>query len=170
MAIITTNKNKTPLGIYIHIPFCKSKCDYCDFCSFPDTKGDIIERYVNALCERKPELKKMPQIVIVVDELADLMMVAGKDGKGAAVLRLWSAKVDGIDMAMFNQGDYMRAMEEKAMAEVISKVLYPADNHQEGKSLRLKQQYFLVSASIQDIVFEKLQHKLLVVLVLYNHL
>ena len=80
------------------------------------------------------------------------MMVAGKDGKGAAVLRLWSAKVDGIDMAMFNQGDYMRAMEEKAMAEVISKVLYPADNHQEGKSLRLRQQYFLVSASVQDIV------------------
>ncbi len=80
------------------------------------------------------------------------MMVAAKDGKGAAVLRLWSAKVDGINMAMFNQGDYMRAMEEKAMAEVISKVLYPADNHQEGKSLRLRQQYFLVSASIQDIV------------------
>ena len=80
------------------------------------------------------------------------MMVAGKDGKGAAILRLWSAKVDGIDMAMFNQGDYMRAMEEKAMAEVISKVLYPADNHQEGKSLRLRQQYFLVSASVQDIV------------------
>ncbi len=80
------------------------------------------------------------------------MMVAGKDGKGAAILRLWSAKVDGIDMAMFNQGDYMRAMEEKAMAEVISKVLYPADNHPEGKSLRLRQQYFLVSASVQDIV------------------
>ncbi len=85
------------------------------------------------------------------------MMVAGKDGKGAAVLRLWSAKVDGIDMAMFNQGDYMRAMEEKAMAEVISKVLYPADNHPEGKSLRLRQQYFLVSASVQDIVARHLR-------------
>ncbi|MBQ4627024.1 MAG: glycogen/starch/alpha-glucan phosphorylase [Clostridia bacterium] len=85
------------------------------------------------------------------------MMVPGKDGKGAAVLRLWSAKVDGIDMAMFNQGDYMRAMEEKAMAEVISKVLYPADNHPEGKSLRLRQQYFLVSASVQDIVARHLR-------------
>ncbi len=85
------------------------------------------------------------------------MMVAGKDGKSAAVLRLWSAKVDGIDMAMFNQGDYMRAMEEKAMAEVISKVLYPADNHPEGKSLRLRQQYFLVSASVQDIVARHLR-------------
>ncbi len=85
------------------------------------------------------------------------MMVAGKDGKSAAVLRLWSAKVDGINMAMFNQGDYMRAMEEKAMAEVISKVLYPADNHPEGKSLRLRQQYFLVSASVQDIVARHLR-------------
>ena len=85
------------------------------------------------------------------------MMVPAKDGKGAAVLRLWSAKVDGIDMAMFNQGDYMRAMEEKAMAEVISKVLYPADNHPEGKSLRLRQQYFLVSASVQDIVARHLR-------------
>lgn len=86
------------------------------------------------------------------------MMVAGKDGTGAAVLRLWSAKVDGIDMTKFNSGDYMSAMEEKAMAEVISKVLYPADNHQEGKSLRLRQQYFLVSASVQDIVARHLRH------------
>lgn len=80
------------------------------------------------------------------------MMVPSKDGKGVAVLRLWSAKADGLDMASFNEGNYMKAMEEKAMAEVISKILYPADNHQEGKSLRLRQQYFLVSASVQDIV------------------
>lgn len=80
------------------------------------------------------------------------MHVAGKDGKGVSVLRLWSAKAPGLDMALFNQGDYMRAMERNAMAEVISKVLYPMDNHPEGKSLRLRQQYFLVSASIQDIV------------------
>ncbi|MCQ2484942.1 MAG: glycogen/starch/alpha-glucan phosphorylase [Clostridia bacterium] len=80
------------------------------------------------------------------------MYVAGKDGKGISVLRLWSAKAPGLDMDMFNQGDYMRAMEQNAMAEVISKVLYPSDNHPEGKSLRLRQQYFLVSASIQDIV------------------
>ena len=80
------------------------------------------------------------------------MMVPSKDGKGVAVLRLWSAKADEIDMASFNEGNYMRAMEQKAMAEVISKILYPADNHPEGKSLRLRQQYFLVSASVQDIV------------------
>ncbi len=80
------------------------------------------------------------------------MMVPSKDGEGVAVLRLWSAKADEIDMASFNEGNYLRAVEQKAMAEVISKILYPADNHPEGKSLRLRQQYFLVSASIQDIV------------------
>jgi len=85
------------------------------------------------------------------------MYVSGKDGNGASVLRLWSAKAPGFDMDMFNQGDYMRAMEENAMAEVISKVLYPSDSHPEGKSLRLRQQYFLVSASIQDIVHRHLK-------------
>ena len=80
------------------------------------------------------------------------LYVAGKDGKGISVLRLWRAESPGIDMEKFNQGDYVRAMEENAMAEVISKILYPSDNHPEGKSLRLRQQYFLVSASIQDIV------------------
>lgn len=60
-------------------------------------------------------------------------------------------------MSLFNQGEYMRAMEQKAMAEVITQVLYPADNHREGKSLRLSQQYFLVSASVQDIVRRHLE-------------
>ncbi len=85
------------------------------------------------------------------------MFVAGKDGKGISVLRLWSAKAPGLDMDMFNQGEYMRAMEQNAMAEVISKILYPSDNHPEGKSLRLRQQYFLVSASIQDIIKKHLK-------------
>lgn len=80
------------------------------------------------------------------------MFVAGKDGKGISVLRLWKARAPEFDMGLFNQGDYMRSMERQAMAEVISKVLYPMDNHPEGKSLRLRQQYFLVSASVQDIV------------------
>ena len=80
------------------------------------------------------------------------MFVAGKDGKGISCLRLWSARAPEFDMKSFNQGDFMRSMERQAMAEVISKVLYPMDNHPEGKSLRLRQQYFLVSASVQDIV------------------
>ncbi len=80
------------------------------------------------------------------------LMVAGADGKSVNVLRLWSSETPTIDMAAFNHGDYVRALERQAMAEVISKVLYPEDNHPEGKSLRLRQQYFLVSASIQDIL------------------
>lgn len=80
------------------------------------------------------------------------LMVAGKDGKTVNVLRLWSAECQDFDMSAFNQGDYVRAIEQRAMTENISKVLYPEDNHVEGKSLRLRQQYFLVSASIQDIL------------------
>ena len=80
------------------------------------------------------------------------MFVSGKDGKGINVLRLWSAEAPGMDMELFNKGQYIKAMERDAMAQTISKMLYPADNHPEGKSLRLRQQYFLVSASIQDII------------------
>ncbi len=80
------------------------------------------------------------------------LMVAGKDGKTVNALRLWSAECQDFDMAAFNQGEYLRAIEQRAMSENISKILYPSDNHIEGKSLRLRQQYFLVSASIQDIL------------------
>ena len=86
------------------------------------------------------------------------LMVAGKDGKTVNALRLWSAECQDFDMSAFNQGDYLRAIEQRAMTENISKVLYPADNHIEGKSLRLRQQYFLVSASIQDILNRHLRH------------
>ena len=80
------------------------------------------------------------------------LMVAGKDGKTVNVLRLWSAECDDFDMIEFNKVNYARAVEQRATAETISKVLYPEDNHIEGKSLRLRQQYFLVSASVQDIL------------------
>ena len=80
------------------------------------------------------------------------MYISGYGGKGISRLRLWAATSSEFDMKLFNGGDYMRAMEQKAMAEVITKVLYPDDNHLEGKSLRLSQQYFLVSATIQDII------------------
>ncbi len=79
------------------------------------------------------------------------MYVSGK-GKGVSRLRLWASKKPEFDMTLFNQGSYIKALEQSAMAEAISKVLYPADNSPEGKSLRLRQQYFLVSASVQDII------------------
>ncbi len=80
------------------------------------------------------------------------MYVPAKDGNGCARLRLWACQSNAFDMPTFNEGEFLRAVEEKAMAESITKVLYPEDNHVEGKSLRLNQQYFLVSATIQDII------------------
>lgn len=88
-----------------------------------------------------------------VEALPYDMMISGKDSEAVSVLRLWRARnISHFDMKLFSQGDYLRCMEEENEAEVISKVLYPADDHYEGKSLRLKQQYFLVSASLQNIV------------------
>ena len=73
-------------------------------------------------------------------------------GHGVSKLRLWKAESPGLDMDLFNSGEYMQAMTQNSMAEIISKVLYPNDNHTEGKRLRLRQQYFLCAASIGDIV------------------
>ena len=86
------------------------------------------------------------------------ILISGYNSKGVSKLRLWSAMSKDFDMKLFNQGEYVRAMEQNAMAEVITKVLYPEDNHPEGKSLRLSQQYFLVSATIQDIVRRQLKN------------
>ena len=80
------------------------------------------------------------------------MYVQGYDGKGVAKLRLWQAKAPDFDMSNFSLGNYNTAMSKNASAELISKVLYPNDNHVEGKILRLRQQYFLSAASIGDIV------------------
>ena len=81
------------------------------------------------------------------------MLVSGYDSQTVGTLRLWDAKsAAAIDMKLFSAGEYMKAMEQQAMAQVICKVLYPGDSHFEGQSLRLKQQYFFVSATIQDIV------------------
>ena len=77
----------------------------------------------------------------------------GYDSTMVNMLRCWSARAkSSFDIQSFNRGDYARAVEEKELAEVISKVLYPDDNHYEGKELRLKQQYFLSSASVQYAV------------------
>jgi starch phosphorylase len=81
------------------------------------------------------------------------MSISGYNTDTVNRIRLWSSKAPvDFDMTMFSKGDYVKAMSAKAMAESISKVLYPADDHIEGKSLRLKQQYFFVSASIQSII------------------
>ena len=79
------------------------------------------------------------------------MYVSGYDTEAVSILRLWKAQSPGIDMACFNRGDYLGAFSKNAYAETISKILYPNDNHTEGKLLRLRQQYFLVCASIAEI-------------------
>ena len=81
------------------------------------------------------------------------MLISGYNTNAVNKLTLWSATSPrSIDMAAFSRGDYVRALEENTMAEAISKVLYPADDHLEGKTLRLKQQYLMVSASLQSII------------------
>jgi starch phosphorylase len=80
------------------------------------------------------------------------MYVSGYNSAGVSQLRLWEAKAPGFDMGAFNAGEYASALGQNANVELISKVLYPNDNHLEGKILRLRQQYFLSAASIGDIV------------------
>ncbi len=112
--------------------------------------GGHVESYWDNgrfICNYKPQntILAMPYDIPLV----------GYKSKIVNKLRLWSAKSqNSMNMLAFNQGDYAKAMEETALAEVISKVLYPEDNHTEGKELRLKQQYFLVSATLQWILRE----------------
>ena len=80
------------------------------------------------------------------------MYVAGYGSNGVSKLRLWQAKAPSFDMSSFNVGNYNTAISQSASAELISKILYPNDNHTEGKILRLRQQYFFSAASIADIL------------------
>ncbi len=85
-----------------------------------------------------------------IDAVPYDMPVVGYNNQCVNTLRTWSARSrDTIDLHRFGEGEYMKAMEEKQMAEVINKVLYPDDKHYEGKMLRLRQQYFFVSATMQ---------------------
>ncbi len=89
----------------------------------------------------------------VVNAVPFDLNISGYDTEAVNRIRLWKSEApQSFDMAMFSRGEYVKATAAKAMAESINKVLYPADDHYEGKSLRLKQQYFFVSASIQSII------------------
>lgn len=80
------------------------------------------------------------------------MFVSGYNSDAVSKLRLWKAISPAFDMNKFNSGNYEKALSQNIVAQAISKVLYPNDNHLEGKSLRLRQQYFMCAASIGDIV------------------
>ena len=78
--------------------------------------------------------------------------IPGYSNNTVNTFRLWSAKASrDFDLQFFNRGDYMQAVEHKSEAETITKVLYPEDSTMQGKELRLKQEYFFVSATLQDI-------------------
>jgi starch phosphorylase len=81
------------------------------------------------------------------------MFIPGFRSKGVARLRLWSAKAtQDVEMSLFNKGDYASAVQDKNRSENVSRVLYPDDSTMAGKELRLRQEYFFVSASLQDIL------------------
>lgn len=81
------------------------------------------------------------------------MLICGYESDRVNILRLWEAhSPQSLDMKLFSGGAYVKSMEKRTMAEVITKVLYPPDEHIEGKTLRVRQQYFFVSATAQTVV------------------
>jgi len=85
--------------------------------------------------------------------------IPGYQTKTVNTLKLWSATSSNeFNLETFNSGDYIGAMIDKSQSESISKILYPNDNNYEGKELRIKQQYFMVSASLQDILQKHLKN------------
>jgi len=111
--------------------------------------GQVHQEWVDGKC--KFHYENSHTIIAVPFD----MPLCGYDSKIINKLRLWKAKSpDTMNMAEFNKGNYIRAIEERQLAEVISNILYPEDNHEKGKELRLKQQYFLVSATVQWIMHE----------------
>ncbi|MBN9016852.1 MAG: glycogen/starch/alpha-glucan phosphorylase [Rhizobiales bacterium] len=84
--------------------------------------------------------------------------IAGWRGRHVNTLRLWSARaVDPLRLDAFNSGDHIGALVEQVRAETISKILYPSDESPAGQELRLRQEYFFVSASLQDLVFRHMR-------------
>ncbi len=88
-----------------------------------------------------------------VEAMAYDTIIPGYATESTNTLRLWSAKAsEEIDLSAFNRGDYMAAVHQKNESENVSRVLYPDDSTESGRELRLRQEYFFVSASIQDLM------------------
>jgi starch phosphorylase len=115
---------------------------------FPVKFGGHTEQYQD---DGHLRIRWVPDLV--VDGLAYDTPILGYGVNNANLLRLWSAHApQSFDFQSFNTGDYYGAVHAKVQAETISKVLYPNDEPEAGKELRLKQQYFFVSCSLQDMV------------------
>ena len=109
--------------------------------------GRVIDHWTNG--RNRPELVDYSSVLAVPRD----MIISGYQTEHTNTLRLWDARATvPVDMSLYSTGEYLKAVEQQAMAEVLAKVLYPDDNHYEGKSLRLRQQYFFVSATVQSIV------------------
>ena len=109
--------------------------------------GKVTHEIVNG--KRKINYDGATKVLAIPND----MLIDGFDTEHTNHLRLWEARATKpVDMNLFSKGEYTKALEEKDMAESICKVLYPNDNHLEGKSLRMHQQYFFVSATCQSVV------------------
>lgn len=108
--------------------------------------GQMVEKWDNQY--HNVSLENYTTVVAVPYD----MFVAGYDSEVVSKLRLWKAVSPSFDMEMFNSGNYDKALNQNVISQAISKVLYPNDNHLAGKSLRLRQQYFMCAASVGDIV------------------
>ena len=111
--------------------------------------GGRVEPHWDAYGHYHGELRGYESVLAVP---RDMLIAPYGDGR-VNTLRLWEAhSPNDLDMYLFAAGSYVQSLEQRTMAEVITKVLYPADDHIEGKTLRIRQQYFFVSATMQSIM------------------
>jgi starch phosphorylase len=109
--------------------------------------------HVETISTSQGTLRQVWRADETVEAVAYDIPVVGWRGRHVNPLRLWSARaVDPLRLDVFNSGDHVGALNEQARAEAISKILYPSDASSAGQALRLRQEYFFVSASLQDIV------------------
>ncbi|PKN45700.1 MAG: glycogen phosphorylase [Deltaproteobacteria bacterium HGW-Deltaproteobacteria-17] len=117
--------------------------------SYPVSFGGHVEKSTDA--EGRLSCRWVPADRVVA--VAYDTPVPGYRNRTVNTMRLWSARtLDEFSLQHFNEGDYMRAVADKIHDENISKVLYPADEREAGKELRLKQEYFFVAATLKDII------------------
>ena len=108
--------------------------------------GELVESWDNGF--HSVQLKDYTSVMAIPYD----MFVSGYGSEAVSKLRLWKADVASFGMDDFIKGNYVKALGRNIMSQAITKVLYPNDNHAEGKSLRLRQQYFMSAASVADIV------------------
>jgi len=124
---------------------------------YPIRFGGVVETVEDARGQTRRRWTDTSEVMAMAYDVP----IPGFGGRSVSSVRLWSAKASReIDLAYFNRGDYLKAVQEKNESEEISEILYPDDSTAQGRELRFKQQYFFVSASLQDILVRfKMRHK-----------